>query len=59
LGALGLVLNMVVLWITIYMEVVLNQLHAEGYPMRDEDVSRFSPLIHLHINMMELEEFVA
>ena len=52
LGALGLVLNMIVLWNTIYMEVVLNQLRAEGYPVREEDVLRLSPLIYSHINMM-------
>lgn len=52
LGALGLVLNMIVLWNTIYMEVVLNQLRAEGYPVQEEDVLRLSPLTHSHINMM-------
>jgi hypothetical protein len=34
LGALGLVLNMVVLWNTRYLDAVLAQLHAEGYPVR-------------------------
>jgi TnpA family transposase len=38
LGALGLVLNMIVLWNTIYMEVALNQLRAEGCLVREEDV---------------------
>ncbi|MFH0785551.1 MAG: Tn3 family transposase, partial [Pseudomonadota bacterium] len=51
-GALGLVLNMIVLWNTIYIEVALNQLRAEGYPIREEDVRRLSPLLHPHINMM-------
>jgi TnpA family transposase len=32
LGALGLVLNMIALWNTIYMEAALNQLREEGYP---------------------------
>jgi hypothetical protein len=31
LGALGLVVNMIVLWNTIYMEAALNQLRLEGY----------------------------
>jgi TnpA family transposase len=31
LGALGLVVNMIVLWNTIYMEAVLNQLRLEGH----------------------------
>jgi len=52
LGALGLVLNMVVLWNTIYMEAALNQLRQEGFPVRDEDVARLSPLTHDHINML-------
>ena len=30
LGALGLVVNAIVLWNTIYMEAALNQLRAEG-----------------------------
>lgn len=52
LGALGLVLNMIVLWNTSYMEVALQQLQAEGYAMRDEDIARLSPLLHEHINML-------
>ena len=52
LGALGLVLNMIVLWNTIYMEAALKQLRAEGYPVKDEDVARLSPLQHDHVNML-------
>jgi hypothetical protein len=52
LGALGLVLNIIVLWNTIYIDAALNQLRQEGYPVRDEDVSRLSPLIYEHINML-------
>ena len=52
LGALGLVLNMVVLWNTIYIEAALNQLRTEGYRVKDEDVYRFSPLQHENINML-------
>jgi len=52
LGALGLVLNIIVLWNTIYMDAALTQLRKEGYLVRDEDVSRLSPFIHKHhINM--------
>ncbi len=46
LGALGLVLNIIVLWNTIYMDAALTQLRQEGYPIRDEDVARLSPFIH-------------
>jgi TnpA family transposase len=31
LGALGLVLNMIVLWNTSYLEAALNQLRADGF----------------------------
>lgn len=43
---------MIVLWNTIYMEVALNQLRADGYPVRDEDLARLSPLLHEHINLL-------
>ncbi|MDB0543293.1 transposase, partial [Ralstonia solanacearum] len=52
LGALGLVLNMIVLWNTIYVDAALNQLRAEGYPVNPEDVVRLSPLLHPHINVL-------
>src|SRR5216683_579997 len=52
LGALGLVLNMIALWNTIYMEAALSQLREEGYPVMDEDAQRLSPLLHEHINML-------
>ena len=52
LGALGLVLNMIVLWNTVYMEAALNQLRQDCYPVRDDDVARLSPLLHEHINML-------
>ena len=58
LGALGLVVNIIVLWNTIYMDVVLQQLRKEGYPVRDEDAARLSPTIHKHINMMGKYPFV-
>jgi hypothetical protein len=51
LGALGLVVNMITLWNTIYMEVPLEQLRKEGFDVRIEDVARLSPHIHDHINM--------
>ena len=52
LGALGLVLNMIVLWNTSYMDAALNQLRADGFEVRDEDVARLSPLLHEQINML-------
>lgn len=51
LGALGLVLNMVVLWNTVYLDAIVKQLRSQGYPVRDEDVARLSPLGWRHINV--------
>jgi len=52
LGALGLIVNAVVLWNTIYMDAALNQLRNEGFQVLDDDVARLSPLAHEHINML-------
>lgn len=52
LSALGLVVNMIVLWNTLYMDAVLAQLRSAGYPVRPEDEARLSPFGHEHINML-------
>jgi TnpA family transposase len=52
LGALGLVVNVIVLWNTIYIDAALAQLRKEGYPIGDEDVRRLSPFGHEHINLL-------
>jgi Tn3 transposase DDE domain len=52
LGALGLVVNLVVLWNTIYIDAAVSQLRAEGHVILDEDVARLSPLGSRHINML-------
>jgi TnpA family transposase len=52
LGALGLVLNAVVLWNTRYLDTALGQLRQQGFDVRDEDVERLSPLAHEHINLL-------
>jgi TnpA family transposase len=52
LGALGLVLNAVVLWNTVYLDAALARLRDQGYPVRDEDVARLSPLGHAHLNCL-------
>ena len=44
--------NLVVLWNTIYMDAALSQLRAEGYEVRPEDVARLSPLGFKHVNML-------
>lgn len=52
LGALGLVLNIITLWNTIYMDAAINQLRQEGFPVYDEDVARLSAYGYGHINML-------
>ena len=58
LGALGLVVNAVILWNTIYMDAALDQLRTEGFVVRNEDVARLSPLTHEHINMLGRYAFI-
>ena len=52
LGTLGIVVNVVVLWNTIYMDAALDQLRAEGHDVLPADVARLSPLAFKHINML-------
>ena len=58
LGALGLVVNLVVLWNTIYIDAAINQLRAEGYEVLADDVARVSPLSFKHINMLGRYAFI-
>jgi TnpA family transposase len=50
LNALGLVVNMVVLWNTRYMNAAIEHLKSTGFDVRDEDIERLSPLVSHHIN---------
>ena len=52
LGALGLVTNAVVLWNTLYMDSALNHMQDKGLSIKQEDISRLSPLQHSHINVL-------
>ncbi|MFE3261068.1 Tn3 family transposase [Nocardia sp. NPDC059229] len=42
LSALGLVLNCLALWNTVYSDRALEQLRAQDYPVREEDAARLS-----------------
>lgn len=48
--SLTLVTNAVVVWNTVYMAAVLDELRAEGYEVREEDLKHLSPARHAHIN---------
>ncbi len=50
LGALGLVLNAVILWNTTYMQDALEDVRGAGKDVLDSDVVRLSPLVSQHIN---------
>jgi hypothetical protein len=52
LGALGLVVNIIVLWNTLYLDKALTHLRATGYPVQDADVARISPLGYAHLNVL-------
>ena len=51
LGALGLILNCVVLWNTRSISAALDALRAYGYLVLDEDVARLSPFVREHVNV--------
>jgi hypothetical protein len=51
LGALGLVLNAIVVWNTRYMGLALDDLRNAGMAINPEDVERLSPLLHHHIHL--------
>lgn len=52
LNALGLVLNAVILWNTVYMDAALEHLRSDGRPTADEDIARLSPLEHRNVNVL-------
>jgi TnpA family transposase len=52
LGALGLVVNAIVLWNTYYMDAALNHLRLGQMAINAEDVARLSPLGYEHINIL-------
>lgn len=52
LNALGLVVNALILWNTIYMDRALEHLRFQGLTIYLEDIARLSPLGHLHINVL-------
>jgi TnpA family transposase len=57
LGALGLVVNAIVLWNTRYIHHALEHLRSTGDAVSDEDVQRLSPLGHQHIHMLGRYQF--
>ena len=58
LGALGLVLNAIVLFTTRYLDAAITELRAGGYEVHDEDAARLSPFVRHHINMLGRYSFL-
>jgi len=52
LGALGLVVNAMVLWNTLYMDRAMEEMRGRGMKIAPEDVERLSPLGYDHINLL-------
>ena len=51
LGALGLVVNALTLWNTIYLDAAIKQLRQDGHQIDDDDAIRISPYTRKHINV--------
>jgi len=51
LGALGLVVNMLVIWNTLYQDRILADLRARGATAHLDDIERLSPLGYDHIRI--------
>jgi hypothetical protein len=58
LGALGLVVNAIIVWNTRYIESALQVLRNRGHTIDNDDISRLSPLGHKHINIVGRYSFV-
>jgi hypothetical protein len=52
LGALGLALNAVVWWNTLYLDAAVKQIRAQGFPATTAMCARLSPTAYEHINVL-------
>ena len=50
IGALGLVLNVVVLFNPRYLQAAVDELTRQGHEFADKDVERLSPFVRVHVN---------
>lgn len=49
LGALGLVVNALTLWNTVYLDAAIKQLRQDGHQIDEHDAIRISPYMRKHI----------
>ncbi|WP_425458585.1 Tn3 family transposase [Actinomadura decatromicini] len=52
LGALGLALNAVLWWNTLYLDAAVKQIRADRFPATDDMCARLSPIAYEHINFL-------
>lgn len=52
LGSLGLALNAVIWWNSLYLDAAVQRLRAQGFPVTDEMCARLSPIQYEHINFL-------
>ena len=57
LGALGLSVNVVVLWNTLYMDAALARLRHQGIKPKPDDLACVSPFGHENINFLRRYSF--
>ena len=50
-SCLNLVTNAVIIWNTVYMAAVVEQLKQEGYPVQDSDLAHVWPTRYAHVNV--------
>ena len=50
-GCLNLVTNAIIVWNTVYIDRVVQQLRSEGHSIDDEDLKHIWPTRHAHINV--------
>jgi TnpA family transposase len=48
-SCLSLLSNAVLVWNTVHMTRIVDQLRADGHVVKDEDLARVSPLAHAHV----------
>jgi hypothetical protein len=53
LDSLGIMINIIVLWQTVYIQAALDHLAANGYPLDPADIARLTPLGHPTINRQD------
>jgi len=57
LGAVGLVLNAIIVWNTRYIQAAIQRLRTADIDVSSDDLRRMSPLTHSHINQLGRYEF--